>query len=210
VLASTGAQLFVNNDWQNDPAASLMPELARSVGAFPLAAGSLDAGIVGKLPAGSYTVETSSPSGQAGSVLAELYELDDTGRTTNVSSRAYVRAGEGALFGGFVVEGPAYKRVLVRAVGPGLAGLGFTNALADTVLTIYRGAEIVATNDRWDAGDGGNALSVAGQRVGAFPLASGSEDAALLITLPPGAYTIEVKGKAGAEGIALLEFYDLP
>jgi hypothetical protein len=210
VVSAGGAQLFVNNDWQNDPSAAQIPALSRSVGAFPLAAGSLDAAIVGQLTAGSYTIETSSSSGQAGSVLAEMYELDDIGRTTNVSSRAYVRGGEGALLGGFVVEGPAYKRVLVRAVGPSLAGLGFTNALADPVLTLYRGGEIVATNDRWDAADGSNAVQVAAQRVGAFPLTSGSEDAALLITLPPGAYTIEVKGKAGAEGIALLEFYDLP
>ena len=35
-------------------------------------------------------------------------------------------------------------------------------------------------------------------------------DAALLITLPPGAYTVEVKGKGDTEGIALLEIYEVP
>jgi hypothetical protein len=45
---------------------------------------------------------------------------------------------------------------------------------------------------------------------GAFALPAGSEDAALLITLPPGAYTVEVKGKNNLEGVALLEIYEVP
>jgi hypothetical protein len=32
----------------------------------------------------------------------------------------------------------------------------------------------------------------------------------MLITLPPGAYTVEVKGKADTEGVALLEIYEIP
>jgi hypothetical protein len=120
-----------------------------------------------------------------------------------------VRTGEGVLIGGFVVQGPAYKRMLVRAVGPTLTAFGLSDALRDPILTIHSGQEVVAVNDRWDAGDAA-AVTAASKTAGAFNLAANSEDAALLITLPPGAYTVEVKGKGDTEGIALLEIYEVP
>jgi hypothetical protein len=46
--------------------------------------------------------------------------------------------------------------------------------------------------------------------VGAFALVPGTEDAAILITLPPGAYTVKIEGKNGATGVALLEIYEVP
>ncbi len=142
----------------------------------------------------------------------ELYELDGNGRTVNLSTRAQVRTGDGVLIGGFVVSGPAYKRMLIRGVGPTLGGFGVGNALSDPILTIYSGSDIVATNDRWDAGSATAtaAVTAASRNAGAFALASGGEDAALLITLPPGPYTVEIKGKASTEGVALLEIYEIP
>jgi hypothetical protein len=44
--------------------------------------------------------------------------------------------------------------------------------------------------------------------VGAFPLRSGSKDAALIVTLQPGAYTVQVTSVSGATGVALIEVYD--
>jgi hypothetical protein len=46
--------------------------------------------------------------------------------------------------------------------------------------------------------------------VGAFPLAPGGRDAALLLTLPPGTYSAQVGGPAGATGVALVEVYEMP
>ena len=68
----------------------------------------------------------------------------------------------------------------------------------------------MAANDRWSSGQDSIPLTTATREVGAFNLAANSEDAALLITLPPGPYTVEVKGKDGSEGVALLEIYDVP
>jgi hypothetical protein len=45
---------------------------------------------------------------------------------------------------------------------------------------------------------------------GAFPLAAGSRDAALVLSLAPGAYTLRVSGVGGASGVALAEIYLLP
>ncbi len=210
IYAHSGVELFRNNGWLNGPDAALLPTYAKSVGAFPLSPASLDSALANRLNAGAYTLQVSTPSDQPGIGLAELYELDGNGRTVNLSTRARVRGGEGVMIGGFVIQGPAYKRVLIRAIGPTLGAFGVTTALEDTVLTLYSGSTVVATNDRWEAAPEVAALKTASERAGAFALAANSEDAALLITLPPGAYTVEVRGKGESEGVALLEIYDVP
>ncbi len=210
IFSPSGSELFRNNSWETGPDAVALPALARSVGAFPLPAGSNDSALASPVSAGAYTLQISSPSGQNGIGLAELYDIDGYGRTVNLSARGMVRSGDGVMIGGFVISGPAYKRMLIRAVGPTLSAFGLTDALADPVVTIYSGSKVVATNDRWENSELVAAMTAASKNAGAFALASGSEDAALFITLPPGAYTVEVKGKNGAEGIALLEIYEVP
>ena len=210
IIASNGVELYRNSGWERGPDAALLPAYSKAVGAFPLAPGSRDSALANALPAGGYTLQITTPSHQSGVGLAELYELDANGRTVNLSTRARVRPGDGSLIGGFVVQGPAYKRMLIRAAGPTLASFGLAGALADPILTIFSGSDVVATNDRWDASSTAVAVAAASKRVGAFAFAAGSQDAALLVTLPPGAYTVEVKGKGTNEGVALLEIYELP
>lgn len=210
IYGGNGVELFRNNGWEFGPEAARLPSYSRSVGAFPLAAGSSDSALASAVTAGNYTVQVTTPTGQRGVGLAELYELDGNGRTVNLSTRARVRTGDGVLIGGFVVQGPAYKRMLIRAVGPTLKAFGLTEALADPILTVYSGSNVVSTNDRWESSDNAAAVTAASQTAGAFALTANSQDAALLITLPPGAYTVEVKGKGETEGVALLEIYEVP
>ncbi len=208
--ANSGGEVGRNIGWESSADASRMGWYAKSVGAFPLSAGVRDSALTSQLTTGAYTIEISTATNQSGLGLAELYELDGSGRTVNLSTRARVRSGAGVLIGGFVVQGAAYKRMLIRAVGPTLGAFGVSGVLADPVLTVYSGSTVLATNDRWEAAENSAALAAASTRAGAFNLAAQSEDAALLITLPPGAYTVEVKGKGGAEGVALLEIYEIP
>ena len=42
------------------------------------------------------------------------------------------------------------------------------------------------------------------------PLPTGSRDAAVIATLNPGSYTVQVSGVAGATGFVLVEIYELP
>jgi hypothetical protein len=205
-----GAEIYRNGGWQTGPDAARLPDVSKSVGAFPLADKSHDAAMITPLSSGAFTLHVTSESGQGGVGLAELYTLDNNGRTTNLSTRALVRSGEGALIGGFVVQGPAYKRMLVRAVGPGLTAFGVADALDDPVLTIYSGEKVVATVDDWSTAAAADLTAASSTAVGAFSLAKGSKDAALFVTLPPGAYTVEISGKNGAEGVSLLEIYDVP
>jgi expansin (peptidoglycan-binding protein) len=181
------------------------------LGAFALGTNSVDSALLPQVGAGAYTVRVSSPTGKTGVALAELYETGSNGRTSNLSVRVQVQPGDGALIGGFVIQGPAYKRVLIRGIGPTLKVFGVAAALADPLLTIVNSSEaIVATNDTWSAGTATAALVAATASVGAFALVPGTEDAAILITLPPGAYTVKIEGKNGATGVALLEIYEVP
>lgn len=210
IFAGNGVELFRNNGWETGREGARIPSYSQSVGAFPLATGSKDSALADSISAGAYTIQITTPTDRPGVGLAELYELDRNGRTVNLSTRARVHTGDGVLIGGFVVQGPAYKRMLIRGVGPTLAAFGLTGALRDPILTIYSGQTIVANNDRWESAENAAAVVAASKAAGAFSLAANSEDAAMLITLPPGAYTVEVKGKAESEGVALLEIYEVP
>lgn len=210
VFSPGAVELFRNVRWETGPDAARLPQLTQGVGGFALPAGSADSALVIGLNANSYTVQVTSPGGRGGIGLAELYELDATGRTVNLSTRARVGTADRVLIGGFVVAGAAHKRMLIRAVGPALTTFGVGGALADPVLTLYSGGQVIATNDRWSASPAAAAVATAGGRVGAFALPPNSEDAALLIAVAPGAYTAEVRGKANTEGVALLEIYEIP
>ena len=69
------------------------------------------------------------------------------------------------------------------------------------------GSARVSENDNW----GGTAVLVgAFAAVGAFLLASDSCDGALLVTLEPGNYSVEVRGVNASTGLALVEVYEVP
>lgn len=140
-------------------------------------------------------------------LLRHRERQSEEARLVNLSTRALVGTGDGALIGGFVVGGEKSKRILVRALGPALAGFGLAGALTDPHLRLYRGAELLASNDNW----GGDPLVASAARtVGAFAVAdTAGKDAMLLLTLPPGLYSAQVTGVGGATGIALLEAYEV-
>ena len=125
----------------------------------------------------------------------------------NLSTRGQVGADGGApLIAGFVLTGTTGKQVLIRAVGPGLTGFGVSGALTNPLLRIYRAnGSLVAENDDWGSNP---EVAAAAVRTGAFVLAPGSRDAAALVTLAPGAYTVHVLGSGGGAGVALAEIYD--
>lgn len=134
---------------------------------------------------------------------------DSAGQLSNLSARAQVGTGDGVLVPGLVITGATSRRVLVRAVGPGLAAFSVAGFLADPVLTAFRGSTVIGTNDNWQDTNSA-ALATATTQAGTFPLTTGSKDSALLLTLDPGAYTFRVAGANNTTGTALVEVYLLP
>ena len=75
---------------------------------------------------------------------------------------------------------------------------------------MYQGDTEVATNNNWDHGS--DALTTAFNTVSAFVFPAGSTDAALLLSLQPGTYTVQLSNADAAppDGVALVEIYELP
>jgi len=190
-----------NDDWPG----ALAPTVA-AAGAFAFGAGSRDAALRQTL-GGAYTVQVRGRA--AGTVLVEAYDVGrgSAARLVNLSSRQRVGTGGDVLIAGFFVAGTGTQRVLVRAVGPGLAGFGVPGVLADPRLEVFDADGMRrAENDNWEAG-----LAVTFAQVAAFPLTAGSRDAAVVVTLSAGSgYTAHVAGIGGGTGEALVEIYELP
>jgi hypothetical protein len=133
-----------------------------------------------------------------------------TGVLTNISTRGTVLNGDGLMVGGFVVDDDA-RRVLIRGLGPTLGDFGVVGALSDVQMTVFKvGGRGIAFNDNWGTQPNADTIATVSVAVGATPLAEGSLDAALLLYLAPGAYTIHLTGVNDEVGVGLIEVYRVP
>lgn len=149
--------------------------------------------------AGTYSVAVTNAVGTTISSGAVLTVVNgNPGRFANVST-----LGSGGFTMGFVVDGDTPKTVLVRGVGPALRAFGITNPAPTVTLTLYSGSSLMGSNTGWSGAP--NATQIAAF-AGAFPLAVGSGDSAILVRLNPGSYTAQVT----ATGPVLVEAYDVP
>lgn len=124
-------------------------------------------------------------------------------RLANVSTRGRVGAGEDVLIGGLVVRGVAPKRFLLRALGPSLTSFQVAGALADPQLELFDAAgRRIATNRDWTESQEAEIRAL-----GLTP--ADARESALVVQLPPGAYTAVVRGTDGTTGVALVEAYEL-
>ena len=197
IYDAEGTLVASNDDWSG------VESMVSQVGAFPFTSGSKDAALAVALEAGTYTARVTGANSTSGVALIEVYDTSGTGqRFDYVSTRA--RAGQGAdtLVAGIRVGGTLPQTVLIRALGESLVpGMG---ALADVTLRIFDGNNVeVASNDNWGTNGNLSALAKETAAAGAMPLAT--SDAALLLTLNPGSYTVHVTGAGGATGFALVE-----
>jgi hypothetical protein len=194
-------------------AAAEITRVAQEVGAFALGATALDAAVVATLSAGAYAVEVTGVAGSTGQVLVELYDGELTAvptRIVNFSGRVAVAPGERAMLG-FGLSGTGPRRVLLRAVGPTLrTAFGITPAFALPQLTVRQGSTVVAENARWSSGAGAAEIARVAGEVGAFALPATSDDAAVLVTLQAGTFSVDVGDLGGSGGAVMLEVYEVP
>lgn len=206
-LYGSSGQIDSNDDWGG--ASSLTDAFAR-LGAAPLNASSKDSALLRATTPGVYSAHVTALSAATGIALAETYDGDKSGaRFINVSARSEARIGDDILIAGFVLEGVGSKTLLIRGLGPTLGALGVGGALADPQLKLFNSAGAkFAENGDWG---GTEALKNAFTTLGATALTSdSSKDAALLVTLPPGAYSAQVSGVNNTSGVALVEVYEVP
>jgi hypothetical protein len=213
-LKSGNTTLASNDTWGANANASEIVTTASSVGAFALDAGSGDAALLVDVAAGSYTVHASGAGATpTGIAIVELYDTSASGPAIiNLSNRGHVGTGGQIMIPGFVISDEGSLTLLIRAVGPrlGQAPFNVPGVLADPVLTVFRGDTPILSNDDWSAGPGTTTTANTATAVQAFALNNGSADAAFVVTLPPGGYTVQITGKNGATGNALAEIYLVP
>src|SRR6185369_359948 len=134
-------------------------------------------------------------------------------RLANVSTRGRALTGDNAMIGGFIIDGPAPKRVLVRSRGPSMGGAPFfvPGTLANPLVRLFSGQTVIAQNDNWQdppscsgfpcegtaqiASTGFDPCQPNPGQAGAPP--NCNLESAILITLPPGPYTAIVTGAEG-------------
>ncbi len=214
-LFESNQSVAMNDNWEiSSSGAAQGPAIIAAslqVGAFPLPAGSKDSALIVTVNHGAHTTGLLRPNSTTGVALTEIYDTDilNGAHLTNVSARMQVTTGENVLIAGFVIAGNKPSTVVIRGVGPALTPFGVAGVLNDPQITVYSGQTWIASNDNWETGTStAGQLSAAFTQVGAFALPAASKDAALLVTLQPGAYTVIVSGVGETTGVALIEIYD--
>ena len=197
---STGALVTSNDDWGSSPEAS-------QIQAAGLAPGNAkESAILRSLNPGAYTAVVRGKNNTVGTAVVEAYDLDATNNSklANLSTRGFVQTGDNILIAGFITGNRnANINVLVRAIGPSLAGLVPT-VLSDPALELYNGnGTRIGMNDNWQ-----DTQKTEIQQSGLPP--ANPNESAILSSLSPGAYTALVRGVNNATGNAVVEVYNLP
>jgi hypothetical protein len=134
--------------------------------------------------------------------VVEVYDLDPAAdsKLANISTRASVLGGDNVLIGGLIVVGQSPTNVIIRAIGPSLTVPG---AMADPTLELYDGnGDVIGSNDNWRTTQQAQIIAT-----GVAP--TQDAESAIVISLPPGAYTAILRGANGTAGVAVIEAYDL-
>jgi FtsP/CotA-like multicopper oxidase with cupredoxin domain len=129
----------------------------------------------------------------------------------NFATRLPVGEGDKALIIGFVVQGTAPKKVLVRVEGPSLTHFGVAKALVNPRLELHDSTGTIASNDNWRTTQIGGVVTSSQvteiQNSGVAP--TNDAEPAIIATLAPGNYTGVVQGVGGGTGVGIVEVYDL-
>jgi hypothetical protein len=152
------------------------------------------------------TAIMSGKSGGTGQGLLELYDLEgDKGRLANISTRSLVGTDNNVMIGGFIVAGGADgqgSRVLIRGMGPSIAGIALTDRLADPTIELRdRNGSLLASNDDWKS----NQSEIAA--TGIPP--PDDRESALVADVAADNFTAVLRGKNNTSGVGLIEIYHL-
>lgn len=198
-----GFATITNDNWRDDPA---QEALIIASGIAPT--NNLESAIDATLTPGAYTAIVRGKNNTSGVALVEVYDLSEAvpSRLANMSTRALVNLGDNIVIAGFVLGNHSGNdQIIVRGIGPSLAGAGVPNALADPVLELRdsNGALLVSNDDWQDNGP------QAAQIIAAGLAPTNNLESGIAAALPPGAYTALMAGLNNGTGVGLVEVYDL-
>lgn len=202
-LFQGNTSLASNDDWGSSPQQA---EIAASGLAPGKAAESAIIAIL--TPNQNYTAVVRGKDGGTGIAVVEAFDLDQgaASKLGNISTRGFVDVDDNVMIAGLIVSpsNGTSLNVLVRALGPTLGDFGVTGALANPTLDLVNSSgAVILSNDNWKDSQR--------TEIEAANLApSHDEEAALIQTLSPGAYTAIVRGSGRTTGVGLVEVYNIP
>ena len=167
-------------------------------------ANDLESAIIASLVPGSYTAVVRGVNNTVGTGIVDAYDMSaaSPARLANIATRGLIQPGDQLMIAGFIIQQGDVTAV-IRAIGPSLIVFGINNALPDTTLQLrdVNGA-IVRENDDWQSHQK-QELENTGLQPG------NALEAAIVDTIPPGQYTVQVRGKPETTGIGVVEVYFL-
>jgi uncharacterized delta-60 repeat protein len=176
--------------------------------------------------AGLYRVIVSNSGGSVPSVAVPFDVV--TRNLINFYASAALPA-KGSITSSFTVEGTEPKSVLLIGVGgtratvtifsgggdaqlPAAAPPRSPSVLDPRLRLVNAAGSQIAENNDWSSAGNAAAITLAAAQVGATPgltaTGEGAKDAAMLVTLAPGTYTVTLDGAEAAAGSGLLQIYD--
>src|SRR2546423_1237792 len=152
----TGLTVEANDNWKiNDQTGQSQQATVEATGLPP--ADDLESAIVRTLTPGPYTAVLRGVNNGTGIGVVEVYDLDQAADSemANISSRGFVETGDNVMIGGFILGNSSQgSNILVRGIGPSLASVGISNALANPTLELHDGnGVLLGSNDNWKVND---------------------------------------------------------
>jgi hypothetical protein len=204
----TGALIARNDNWRLTQLGGIITadQVADIQASTVAPANDLESALIATLAPGSYTAQIRGANNSTGIGVAEAFDLSlgSLAKLANVSTRGFVQTADNIMIGGFIVLNNPVK-VVVRAIGPSLTAFGVQGALGDTTLELHGGdGALILANDNWKEAANMSDIQASG-------LAPGNElESAILITLQPGNYTAQIRGKGNTTGVGVVELFALP
>jgi hypothetical protein len=167
-----------------------------------------ESAMIATLAPGNYTAVLNGANNSTGIAVVEGYDLSQaTAKIGNISTRGFVRTGDGAMIGGFIV-GNQTINVVIRAIGPSLSAVGVPTPLADPTLELRDNqGTLLDSNDNWKLRPNGASQQAAIEATGVPP--TNDLESALVRSVAPGNYTAVVRGVNNGVGNAVVEVYNL-
>jgi len=198
-LHGPGIATVTNDNWRDDP---VQQAAIIATGIAPT--NNLEAAIDATLNPGAYTAVLRGKNNTSGVALIEVYDLSQAvpAKLANISTRAFVSTGNNIVIAGFTLgNNSGNTQIVLRGLSPA----GVPGPLPDPTIEVRDGnGALIDSNNNWQDNP-----AQAAQLTAANLAPPGNLDSAIMLTLPPGAYTALLAGFNNATGIALVEVYDL-
>ncbi len=203
---SNNALIASNNDWKNTILGGIISsdQSAEITASGVAPSNDLESAIIANLSPGSFTAVVRGVNNTVGTGVVDAYDLSagSAARVANIATRGLIQPGDKLMIAGFIVQnGPV--RAVILATGPSLTAFGINNALPDTTLQLRdQNGVIVRENDDWQS-DQKAELEATGLQP------SDPKESAMIVTIQPGQYTAQVRGKPEATGIGVVQVFFL-